>query len=618
MVIDPQAPNSPKFTGAEFLLPPDGVCISAPVVDTHIWRQQVSVTMPISVVLSLVLGAVAIPATMSWRRRGGRSSALQAPNPDDLDGLKPLSRSKPRAALSPVRRPDPGRNTDMSSSGLKMSEEEMRRARQQFEENQAKASLAASRAQQKQREAEDARIAQHRAMQQDHSRIKRELELQQEKKQAQESKASPVTAVQAQPSKRFKVATSNCRLVWDELDTPGGSFVDIALRDGPCKPMQNPKNFAHDAICDGLVIVMENGFTTKGLEPCKWYHSGPWRELASKVDAIESPGGRIKLQSDGGVGMRKIGAGTFNVVVSVDKQHLPSWVPENSVLRITRPDRENKDSEYKYQTMEMIKNEAENAMYASANGFGVRVHAIAPFNGLRCGRGMRYGTVYVLDRAEKDLFRQLESMSTRAHGMTAAKNVTEMLFKASRCGVAFHDIKPGNILTYPNMVDSYKLTDYDPAFFVVLPDADWRALLLLNLALLSCHVRNAAFGPVSWGWATAVKPILMQLISRKDEYDSKWLFEARSVNILFDYSKSKSDFDMQRMMSIMATSYFYGKTVPADASSKRWNWETKDQAALDSHWKVGVNRNSWPKEWPSNYRPLINQMVEFAVERADP
>ena len=489
-----------------------------------------------------------------------------------------------------------------------MSEEERRRARKQFEENRAKARIAASRDQQKRWNQEEKTKANKCARQEEHRKAKSELVC--------ERKASPVTTVQAPPSKRLKMVPNKCRLVWDELNIPEMSFEEIAMKEGTVKPQTNPKNFAHDAICDGLVIFGEgDGFYVDGVNPCKWYHSNPWRDLASKVDSVEPPGGRLFLQTDGGIGMRKIGAGTFNVVVTVKNDHLPSWVPDNSVLRITRQDRE-KGRDYKYQTIEMIRNEAENAMYASANGFGVRVHAIAPFYGVRLGRSMRYGAVYILERAERDLCRHLESLCTISQGMATARSVTEMLFKASRYGVAFHDIKPGNILTLSSSFDSFRLTDFDPAFFVVLPEADWRALLLLNLTLLSCHVRNSDLGPVSRGWATSVKPILMQLVNRKDEYDSKWLFEARSVNIPFDYSKNKSDFEMQRMMAIMATSYLYGNNVP-DVTSKRWNWETKDQEALDSHWKIGCNRNSWPKDWTRNYRPLINQMVEFSVERAE-
>jgi hypothetical protein len=191
--------------------------------------------------------------------------------------------------------------------------------------------------------------------------------------------------------------------------------------------------------------------------------------------------------------------------------------------------------------------------------------------------------------------------------------VTEMLYQASRCGVAFMDIKPANILEMKG--GTFRLTDYDPAFFLIVPEKDWRGLLLLNLAFLSCHVRNGAFGTVSVGWASSVKPILTQLIDKRGSYDSGWLFAARSVRMDFEVPTDSSDFELQRMMSVMATSYFYGKDVK-ETSSAKWGWQTKDQAAINAHRRVPLNRKSWPPSWGGDYVPLIKQMVDFATERA--
>eukprot|EP00966_Prymnesium_polylepis_P217747 5039343-Prymnesium_polylepis.3 len=139
----------------------------------------------------------------------------------------------------------------------------------------------------------------------------------------------------------------------------------------------------------------------------------------------------MKIIGDGGLGAKRLGAGTFNFVVELDRCHLPAWLPSDSVLRITRPDRSEGD-DHKYQSITTVADEAHNAMYASANGFGFKVYAIAAFEGIRMGRTLRYGMVYALEKAERDMSRTLESLNASSQAIQVAKNVTEMLYQASR------------------------------------------------------------------------------------------------------------------------------------------------------------------------------------------
>ena len=255
-------------------------------------------------------------------------------------------------------------------------------------------------------------------------------------------------------------------------------------------------------------------------------------------------------------------------------------------------------------------------MFASKNNIGVRVHSIASYHGVRQGRTLRYGTVYALDRADLDLLRVLDRCRTFDGGALIAVKVTELLFKASRCGVAFFDIKPGNILsmaTRSGHGDCFRLTDYDPAFFIRLPNEDWRTLMLLNLALLAAHVRNQNFDCTN-GFCAAVAPILRQLVHRRsDIHNSDWLFDVRSVCIPFEVPENTDVFQMQRIFAVMATSYFYNKDLKSIPSS-RYAWETKDQSLLDNYWLTPKNRYSWPPLWhKGQFKPLIEQLVEFAL-----
>lgn len=525
--------------------------------------------------------------------------------PPVASDLKKLGQSRPRQARSPVRRPLPGLAS--SSVPLNMTREEMQEARRQFEENQKRASEASARRHKADEEARRKKAEEER------KRSESARAYQQERKRAI-SAVSPATTTHHAPSKRPRATVGRCRLVWDE-EHDRDSFVDIALREGDKQPIRQAIELAADAARDGMVLVEKDGqFCTYGLDQCMWFKSKPWRDIASSISVKEDSNGKVVITSDSCLNAKCLGSGTFNYVAEVDKCRLPPWLPVDSALRITRPDRP-ESTEHKYQTISKVADEAHTAMYASANGFGVKVYAIAAFEGIRWGRSMRYGTVYALEKAKCDMNKTLRRITTSSDAISLAKNVTEMLYDASRCGIAFVDIKPGNILEMND--GTFRLTDYDPSFFLTVPGKDWRALLLINLAFLSCHVRNGTSGDVSQGWATAVKPLLKQLIDRRGSYEGDWVFTARSVRMEFDTPVDHSDFELQRMMSVMATSYLYGKDVK-DVDSARWHWQVRDQTALDSHRRVALNRKSWPVVWGPDYVPLITQMVNFATERAVP
>ena len=594
-----------------------------------------------------------VPRNLTTMRRrpqwsgSSRYSSMPPPDASVASSAKPVFRTKPRQQQpqrpSPVRRPLPD---DVRPTGQprRVSIEETERIRKLHEENRAKAAEAGRRQREKQMEKEQER----RRMEQEHRNSMLEQQrlaaaslgpsaLQHKavgpsqqppsrKRKEPSQYTSPHTAQPPLPKRRSTTAT--CRMVWRQDGAFGpskdtrDSYVDIALKEGTPVVYTPPVNFAANAVRDGLTIVMYDGAfrTMQGDDP--WFASYPWGAMTSKLVCKENSGNmKIDIVSDGGLGLKRIGSGTFNLVVDPVPQVLPEWLKDKDVVyRITRPDSEGSgvtsDKSYKYQTLSTVTAEAENAMFASANMIGVGVHAIASYHGVRQGRTLRYGTVYALERADADLFRALERCQTFDGGALIAVQVTELLFKASRCGVAFFDIKPANILrmaTRNGQGGFFRLTDYDPAFFIRLPDQDWRTLLLLNLALLAAHVRNQTFASTN-GFCAAVAPVLRQLVRRRREfYKSDWLFDARSVRVGFELPENHGDFQMQRIFAVMSTSYFYREDLKTTPSAK-YRWEFKDQSLLDSYWRTPKNRYSWPPQWTGRgFKPLIEQLVDFAL-----
>lgn len=429
-------------------------------------------------------------------------------------------------------------------------------------------------------------------------------------------------AVSRVVDKRPKQVTNSDILVWQHHSCCE-SLMERALFEGTLVRAEVDDGLIHSCIRDGMSIRFDgvkfytDGLSTDGSMRCDW-----WKRLVAGI-TIDSSTGRSVVSSDGGTGCTRVGIGTFNAVLAIPSANLPSWIPQLCVVRMTRPDKDEHSNDYKYQNASMTCGEVRNAMFASLNNIGPRVYSLAVFSALRPGRTLRFGVVSTMQCARMDLSKSLRRMSSVEDGRKTALACIDLLYKASRIGVAFFDIKSGNILRMANETDAdgpdfYRLTDFDPAFFIRTHDRDWRSLLLLNLTLLSAHVYNADYGPVGRGWAETVAPILRQLIQRKDDYDSKWLFLARCANVKFEVPRDTSDFELQRMFLCIGESYFYGEGR-RDALTYRHSWKNKARNTfeLNDFWSVESNKTSWPHSWSEpDDEPLIKQLVDIALRHA--
>tara|TARA_B110001452_G_scaffold267638_1_gene278736 strand:+ start:8315 stop:9868 length:1554 start_codon:yes stop_codon:yes gene_type:complete len=426
--------------------------------------------------------------------------------------------------------------------------------------------------------------------------------------------------------KRSKLDHPQPLLVWNEESAFGPhtreALVERALREGCPEPKEADEAMIRSAIRDGLAIRADSDgahFYTNGLDSDAWTKASKWKELVSGLQLVEDKDHRTRIVADGGKSCTKIGQGTFNIVLSYPPMYVSSELPSNLAWRVTRPDKD-EAGDHRYQSMNTTVGELKNALFASSNRIGVSVYGVAAFEAMRPGRTMRHGIVMAMQRAECDLIRSLDGMRTEAEGSEAAEKMIDLLFSVSRMGIAFTDIKPGNVLAFKDKDGSvfYRLTDYDPAFFIVT-DKDWRSLLLLNLAFLSAHVHNTDFGAAGRGWAKTVAPVLRQLIRHRSKYESEWLFAARSVAIDFREPRSLSDFELQRNVTSMWYSYFVKRCGSGSRASRfKWGRLKDNKRDLDEHWKEPCRRDSWPRNWTeapeTDDTPLVKQMVDFALE----
>lgn len=421
-------------------------------------------------------------------------------------------------------------------------------------------------------------------------------------------------------SRPIRIQTEHpCVLVWYE-DGCKSSLVDKYLHDGEPTFKEVDTNLIYCCIKDGVTIKYDGDrFVTDGLSTDASMLSSWWRNLVAPVQIADNDG-RPYITTDGGIGCLRVGVGTFNAVVVIPSEQLPKWLPKQCVVRFTRPDVQ-LSNEFMYQNYQTTFGELLNTLFASLNDIGPAIYSVAVFNAPRTGRTLRFGVVYTMEVAHRDLGKSLKSMRSFNDGCTAAVGCIELLYKASRLGIAFFDIKPGNLLEFIDESNStkraiYKLTDFDPAFFIRTKNRDWRSLLLLNLALLSAHVYALnCEEEVIRGWVTEVTPLLQQLVARREEYESSWLFLARCANLKFRQALDDSDFELQRMFTSICESYFYGERRRGTIAHI-WHWKRKSEnnEDLKKHWSTAKNIDSWPETWTTaESEPLVVQLVKMST-----
>ena len=525
--------------------------------------------------------------------------------------------SRPKAPGRVAPEGLPGKKRVLSDDNALFSKEEIERGRLQHQENSKRCSEHAAALQKQQEMKEKSRDRAESAA------AAGEYILQCKEVLNREPPAEPPTAVVSTSLKRpcrrpvpsphtavqpLKPLVPVCRRLWEE---DGSGFANELHRR---KAVQLPPDLVGSALRDGAVLEA----TPTGYKRCQhdyWDNADSFKHVAAKLRCVaHGPKDKLVLQDDGGLGATLVAHGTFNCLyrkaAGVPVVDLPSLQGKNEVYRITRPDLD-QDGNSRYQQECYARRELEISLFASANGIGVHVFAAAIYEGVKEARSMKFGTFSVLEQAKGDLHRTLTRVGvTEVNAAELAVKTVELLFKASQLGMVLFDMKPGNVLVFHD--GRVRLADFDSAFCLVHPDEDWRALFFINVLLLSCHVRNIAIPEVCRGWQTAVRPLLQQMLARRGDYDSSWVFAVCCVRLKTDYEGSDR-FRLQRMFASLASSYFYPSPKSSGAPSHYYPWKYVSDTQLKAFW-----RENQDSGWPSHVdgrpvTPLVEQLVEFAL-----
>lgn len=277
--------------------------------------------------------------------------------------------------------------------------------------------------------------------------------------------------------------------------------------------------------------------------------------------------------------------GEYNVVfkpnsLAGDRLRLPPLPEgvraEDVVLRMTRPDVGKTDSGsdfYRYKRHRNIARELYYTAHAAVNGYGPVVHAAVLFpsvvvEGLR-GKRQLYGSLYVMSRATADLNTlinqrsdairkttnnpQLLAEHMKKTGQRVAAAIFPAIFRQSKLGCLNFDTKPANLV----FVNRTPLSiDFDAAMFSIVPPGNdgWEGHLLMNLLLLTAHVRTFRHPAFADGWASCVRNLLIELLVRAR--GREWLQNAQAVTTDFREIHRDTPDAATTRLEMMASAYF--------------------------------------------------------------
>jgi hypothetical protein len=133
--------------------------------------------------------------------------------------------------------------------------------------------------------------------------------------------------------------------------------------------------------------------------------------------------------------------------------------------------------------------------------------------------------------------------------------VLPVLVRQSRLGVLSFDAKPGNYV-FGEDNKAYAI-DFDAAMYSVgIPGfGHWEPNLLLNLTLLTAHVRCYRHPALADGWASAVRELMIELCTHSR--GEAWLYRARAdADRAFKEMMITNEEARRKCLEMVATAYF--------------------------------------------------------------
>ena len=251
------------------------------------------------------------------------------------------------------------------------------------------------------------------------------------------------------------------------------------------------------------------------------------------------------------------------------------------VFRTSRPDSSPYPSGelfYRYKTLANLQRELYYTLQGALNGFAPECLAALLFPAVVHKRGdetvQLYGAVYVMRRAASDmnaLFEEHQDSLTgeykarlespayteamRRAGRRVALRLLPVVFRQSKMGILNFDAKPGNYV-FGYDAKPYAI-DFDAAMYSQMTDGvtcGWEPYLLMNLMLLSAHVRCFRHPAIADGWASALRPLLLELLP--SARGAQWLFAARIAERAFREITRDTEAAAKRRLETMVYIYF--------------------------------------------------------------
>lgn len=342
------------------------------------------------------------------------------------------------------------------------------------------------------------------------------------------------------------------------------------------------------ALQTSVVYADSMGISAWGDDAGVWAHPSGWMRLVEYFNQVYRHPGTEPSWCD------EVVNGEYNAVFVGKKDArmlstygLPPLRDRNGsdvglgdvVFRVTRPDTdytEKGSKYYRYKRLENLQREVYFTLHGAVNGFAPECYAALLFPAMtvqsKTGPVQLYGTLYVMRRAQIDLGNLLDdhadstgsrvdphSMqyveSLRRSGRRVAVKMLPVLYRQSRLGVLSFDAKPGN---YVFGTDSKPYAiDFDSAMYSVATGSYryWEANLLMNLTLLTAHVRCYRHPALADGWASAVRELMIELCTHSR--GEVWLQQARADTDRKFKEMTIKDPETQRLcLEMVATAYF--------------------------------------------------------------
>ena len=327
---------------------------------------------------------------------------------------------------------------------------------------------------------------------------------------------------------------------------------------------------------DGVFVADKNGLRRwDSVSKYSWSKPAAWQNIIDEL-------GKFDLDSVGSVkGVKLLGKGEYNAVFQVSDEFCSPLPPQfeadlpNVVFRVTRSDASHEEGEvhFRFKSIGNLARELFFTLFSAVNEFSPKVYASLIFPAVVDDRGVQlYGMLLVVERGDRDMGALLDEhensfMSRTCQeydynhwqlehaGRRVAAVALPVVFRSSFAGALNFDTKPANFLILRS--GEAAAIDFDASMVSILgrEDGGWEAAFLVNLVLISAHIRSFRAPALASGWVSYVRPLLLDLVRRAR--GTKWVFDAK-IDGKSDFKEMCDDteYSARLRLQIFVQAYF--------------------------------------------------------------